>query len=229
MEEHWEKVGYKPDTQDLNEVDELDVQVGRNAPEPVPADSLRPDHTEKYTSVLINGFSKTAEEQDIYDILIEGGLPTDYKIENIKKNDKNGQLIINHLDSAICHSLTNHIHENKFFNRKVYVTSVVQKTPAKEAEGDDEVCPNSLAGSSGSESSSDESDSGMTASKSKPPCSKLFTNISEPGKRPAAASPEVSSETKKKNKKKKKKDGASSAAVRSSSRQSRQGNSKNQK
>ena len=42
MEEHWERIGYKPDTDDLNEVDELDIQVGMKDPQPEPADSLRP-------------------------------------------------------------------------------------------------------------------------------------------------------------------------------------------
>ena len=74
MEEHWVKVGYRPDTMELNEVDELEIQIGRKEPETAPVDSLRPDHTAKYTSVMINGFSKTAEEQDIYDILLEGGI-----------------------------------------------------------------------------------------------------------------------------------------------------------
>ena len=126
MEEHWDKVGYRPDTIEQNEVDELDIQIGRKDPELPPADSLRPDHTAKYTSVMINGFSKTADEQDIYNILLEGGLPEDYKIENIKKNDRNGKLIIDTLDPTVCASLTKHIHGNKFFNRKVFVTSVVQ-------------------------------------------------------------------------------------------------------
>ena len=81
-------VGYQPDTKDLNEVDELDVQVGVKDVEQDPVDSLRLDHSEKYSSVLIHGFSKTAEEEDIYDILLEGGLPTDYQIGDIKKNDK---------------------------------------------------------------------------------------------------------------------------------------------
>ena len=44
MEEHWESIGYKPDTEDLDEVDELDIQVGMKDPQPEPADSLRPDH-----------------------------------------------------------------------------------------------------------------------------------------------------------------------------------------
>ena len=218
MEEHWEKVGYKPDTLELNEVDELDVQIGRKEPEPLPsADSLRPDHTSKYTSVMINGFSKTVKEQDIYDILLEGGLPADYKIEDIRKNDKNGQLIIDTLDSEVCIKLTKHIHGNKFFSRKVYVTSVVQKTPSKESQEAEEAndCPNKLADSSasGSDSSDDEE-----ATVEKPPCSNLFSRVSAPAqKRPAGASPEVTSETKQKDKKKK--SGNASASVRSSSRQ----------
>ena len=224
MEEHWTKVGYRPDTIELNEVDELDIQIGRKDPEPAPSDTLRPDHTDKYSSVIISGFSKTAEEQDIYDILVEGGLPTDYKIENLKKNDKNGQLVIDTLDPTVCISLTNHIHGNQFFHRKVFVTSVVQKTPVKETlEPEADSCPNSLVESScsGSDSSDEsdveEADTEEVATVEKPPCSNLFSKVSEPVKRPAAASPEVSSEKMKKDKKKKKDNATNS--VRSSSRQ----------
>ena len=224
MGEHWEKVGYRPDTIELNDVDELDVQIGRKEPEPAPSDSLRPDHTAKYTSVMINGFSKTAEEKDIYNILIEGGLPADYRIENIQKTDKNGKLVIDTLDPSVCVSLTNHIHGKKFFNRKVYVTSLVQKTPEKEVlETDAEACPNSLVDSSGSDTS-DESETEEVATVEKPPCSNLFSKIPEPGKRPAQGSPEVSSETKQKDKKKTKI--AASNSVRSSSRHGSTNNKK---
>ena len=80
MKEHWENIGYRPDTIDLNEVDDIEVQIGRNDPAPVPVESLRPDHSAKYKSVIIKGFSKTVPEQDIYNILLEGGLPAEYKI-----------------------------------------------------------------------------------------------------------------------------------------------------
>ena len=221
MEEHWLKVEYRPDTQSLNEVDEIDVQIGRKEPEAVPTDSLRPDYSEKYTSVLINGFPKTAEEKDVYDILLEGGLPSDYEIGLIRKIEKNGQLVIENLASTVCVSLTNHIHGEKFFNRKVFVTSVVQKTPSKDnpvvetpATSEDS-CPNALAASIGDDSATDsENDEASTASK--PPRTKLFTTI--PEKRPAAASPEETSENKK-NEIKKKKANENGAAVRSSSRQ----------
>ena len=92
MMEHWKNIGYSPDTSDLNEVDELDIQIGKKVPEPPPADLLRPDHTSKYSSVVINGFSKEADEEEVYDILIQGGLPKSYKKENILKNEKNGQI-----------------------------------------------------------------------------------------------------------------------------------------
>jgi hypothetical protein len=130
------------------------------------------------------------------------------------------------LDPNVCVSLTNHIHGNKFFNRKVYVTSVVEKTPAKESsetEVDAVECPNSLVESSGSGSdSSDDSEADEVATVEKPPCSKLFSKISEPVKRPAQDSPEITSESKKNDKKKKKEN----ASLRSSSRH---GNTKNKK
>ena len=224
MEEHWERIGYKPDTDDLNEVDELDIQVGMKDPQPEPAESLRPDHTDKYSSVLIHGFSKTAEEKDIYDILLEGGLPSDYQIGDIKKNDKNGQLLIENLSSAACISLTDHIHGKSFFKRKVYVNSIVQKTPAKESlEAVGDQVENSTV-SSGSDSNLEETDDEdeTTKTASKTPSTRLFTSI--PEKRPAAASPEVGSETKKDKKKKKK-----SEVVTAPPRSTRQGKTNNNK
>ena len=215
MEDHWEKVGYKPDSMELNEVDNLDIQIGNIEPETAPVETLRPDHSSKYDSVIIKGFSKEAEEREVYNILLEGGLPSEYKIEDIKKDEKNGHLLITGLDSSVCISLTNHINGNKFFNRKVYVTSIVKKTPGKE---------NPEAETAGAETSdtSDDSDSGEITTISKPPCSKLFSNMSEPNKRPAESSPEISTEkVKKKNKKKKE---VAPSSVRSSSRHGKTSN-----
>ena len=131
--------------------------------------------------------------------------------------------MIDSLDSAVCLSLTRHIHGNKFFNRKVYVTAVVQKTPDKVAEVEElEPCPNSLENSSGSDTS-DESDVEQSSTASKPPCTKLFSSISATGKRAAKGSPEVSSETSKRDKKKNKQDSSSSTNLRSSSRQGKGG------
>ena len=101
------------------------------------------------------------------------------------------------------------------------MTSVVQKTPVKDAAPEvTEECPNGLVESSASETSSDESEGEPSSPVSKTPSTKLFSNISAPGKRSAKDSPEVSSENSKRDKKKKKKDNKSASAnLRSSSRQ----------
>ena len=128
-------------------------------------------------------------------------------------------------DSTVCVSLTNHIHGKKFFNKKVFVTSVVQKTPSKNTVSSDDNapaesvndCPTDLVASSEPDSSSDSEQDPSTVTK--PPCSKLFNNIST--KRGPPPSPEESSENKKNDKKKQKASDITSAtsAVRSSSRQ----------
>ena len=215
MEEHWEKVGYKPDasTSDLSEADELDVQVGRKDPEPAPPDSLRPDYTSRYSSVLINGFSKSASEKEVYDILLEGGLPASYHIQNIQKSDKNGQLRIENLEPSVCLSLSSHIHGKQFFSRKVFVTSIVEKTPEKEA-GEEE-----QAESTENEISDEESEVEEVSTVSKAPCAKLFSDMPAPSsKRPARSSPEVSSEKGRRDKKKKKSTKSENTALRASSR-----------
>ena len=115
-------------------------------------------------------------------------------------------------------SLSKHIHEKQFFSKKVFVSSVVQKTPTKEpteptAPGEEHEGDTS---DSGSESSTSEVDEVLSAVK--PPTSRLFSTLSDSVKRPAQTSPETTSENKKKNKKKKKENPGS---VRSSSRQSK--------
>ena len=130
--------------------------------------------------------------------------------------------MIDSLDSAVCLSLTRRIHGNKFFNRKVFVTSVVQKTPDKVVETEElEPCPNNLEHSS--DTSSDESDTEQSSTASKPPCTKLFSSISAAGKRSAKSSPEVSSEISKRDKKKNKQDSSASTTLRSSSRHGKGG------
>ena len=105
------------------------------------------------------------------------------------------------------------------------MTSVVDKTPSKvsevlvDAEADetpitDKDCPNGPVASE--PEGSDDSESEEIITVSKPPRTKLFSNISI--KRSAAASPEENSENKKKDKKIKKTSNSASTALRSSVR-----------
>ena len=82
-------------------------------------------------------------------------MSSEYNIANIKKNDNISKLIIDDLEPKICINLTNKLYGNKFFDRKVYVDSIVQKSPTKNVvsfEVDD------IQELSDSESSGDEND-----------------------------------------------------------------------
>ena len=136
-------------------------------------------------------------------------------VQNVQKNEKNGQLRIDNLNSSVCLGLTEYIHGKEFYKRKVYVTSVVEKTPEKVDDP---------AESSESDSTAYESETEEPLTASKPPCSKLFSKMSAPIKRPAKSSPEASAETGKRDKKKKK--GTNEPNTLRSS--SRQGKSRNQ-
>ena len=48
MGEHWAKVGYKPDSSELNEVDELNIQVGRKDP----ASTIRPSEARPHREIF---------------------------------------------------------------------------------------------------------------------------------------------------------------------------------
>ena len=138
---------------------------------------------------------------------MEGGLPSEYKIGEIQKNKKNGQLAIENLDTNTCVSLSNFIHGKQFFNRKVYVTPVVGKHPKYLDESDED--------SSGSEEDSSESEDNVNETKTPKPT--LFTPFT-PSKRADSAISKESCDTRRKDQKNQK-IVTSNTRVRSSSRQ----------
>ena len=132
MEEHWKKVGYQPDTDALNGVDdfnELEVQVGRKDTEPIviPDSSL----TGKYHSVIVKGFRRETSLESILDILSQHGLPAEYKREDIIQNEQSGHLTVENLAPAVCLSLVVQINGKRFLQRQIYVTAVVAESPVK--------------------------------------------------------------------------------------------------
>ena len=73
MVELWDKIGYKPDTDTLNEVDQLEqeVQVGGKSKQQIviPESSF----TSKYKSVIIRGFRPDTALEDISEVLSQEG------------------------------------------------------------------------------------------------------------------------------------------------------------
>ena len=134
MMEHWQKIGYKPDTDAFNEVDEVihhDVQVGREEMETnlIPESHL----TSKYHSVIVKGFRADTSIESILEILQHQGLPAEYSCESFIKNEKTGSITLESLKPEECLSLMSNMNRKRFLNRQISVTSVVSNSPVKPA------------------------------------------------------------------------------------------------
>ena len=175
MKEHWEKVGYQPETDSLNEVDEtvdVNIQVGKGDKEPlvIPDSSL----TSKYRSVIVKGFRADTSLENIMEILSQHGLPAEYRSENVVKNEQTGSLTVENLKPEDCLNLTENMNRKRFLNRQIFVTSVVADSPVKPAVKDQPVI---TAASVQSQSSSDPSPAPHSQSvNNQPPAPKTPSN-----------------------------------------------------
>ena len=133
MAEYWKRIGYAPDTEHSEEVDdepEIDVQVGGKKMET----NVLPDNnklTSKYNSVIVKGFQVETTKEQILEILSQHGLPTEYSSDNLNKNESTGNITVENLDPVDCLTLVNNMHRKWFLKRQIYVTSVVGSSPLK--------------------------------------------------------------------------------------------------
>ena len=114
MAEHWQKIGYKPETDTLNEVDEgieLAIQVGSKGKEiiVIPESTL----TSKYRSVIVKGFRTDTSLPDIMEVLLQQGLPAEYKEEDLVRNLKSGNLTVGNLQPEDCLSLMEKMNQKR--------------------------------------------------------------------------------------------------------------------
>ena len=102
MTEHWTKIGYKPDTDNLNEVDEglePDIQVGRTVYDVAPKQAESRLNC-KYDSVIIKGFRKNTDLDDVKNVMLQQGLPEEYLLEGLVRNSQSGAITVNGLMSV---------------------------------------------------------------------------------------------------------------------------------
>ena len=149
MAEHWARIGYKPETDALNEVDqtaEPEVQVGgRDKNKLIITESSL---TSKYKAVIIKGFRTDTPLEDILEILLGQGLPTGYSKEGITRNDKTGHLSVENLNPVDCLALSANMNSKRFLSRQIHVTSVVADSPTKSPPAN-KLSPSSSGSSTG--------------------------------------------------------------------------------
>ena len=133
MAEHWAKIDYKADTDTLNEVNqvELEVQVGGLSKNQIiiPDSSL----TNKYTSVVMRGFRKETTLEEICQVINQEGFLGEFRVENILRNEATGSLTLLNLKPEECLLLVEKMNRKSFLGRQLFVTSVVAESPVKTA------------------------------------------------------------------------------------------------
>ena len=140
MTQHWQKIGYKPETDDQNEVDgeagELDIQVGGKSKETfVIAESSL---ASKYSSVIVKGFRNDTPLSNIKEVLLENGLSEQYMEEDMTRNEKTGAMTVNNLKPEECLALVEKMHRKRFLNRQIFVSCVVAESPVKTSTNPDQ-------------------------------------------------------------------------------------------
>ena len=134
MTQHWAKVGYRPESDFLNGVDEipeLEIQVGNDKKENLLLSEN--NLSKKYRSVIVKGFLPETSIDTVTEELFRSGLPTGHKVDDILKNEKTGILTVTNLEPEQCLEIMEQMHAKRFLWRKIYVTSVVPYSPTKPA------------------------------------------------------------------------------------------------
>ena len=97
MQENWQQVGYAPDINtdgdvDEDEVTDMNIQIGSRT-------HVRegPDLTLRYTAVMINGFQTSTSVEDIHQILVAQGLPSQVSNTDIMRHENPERFLLRSL------------------------------------------------------------------------------------------------------------------------------------
>ena len=137
MKKHWDNIGYQPDNNSMNEVDqvELEVQVGGKSKSKEPF--LIPESilASKYNAVIIKGFKAETPLKNILQLLSQAGFLKEFKEEFIVRNENTGNLTLSNLKPEECILMMESMHGKRFLGRQVFLSSVVDQSPVKAAPG----------------------------------------------------------------------------------------------
>ena len=139
MISYWKQINFNPETTDMNEVDDLEndeevpvtVDQVKNKPKNVVADT---ELTKRYGGVVIKGYKKESDMNEVIETLKEAGLPFDYDKADLHITEKFGRITIyiHDLKSETCIEIINNLHDEEKSGNKLSVYSLVEDTPTKD-------------------------------------------------------------------------------------------------
>ena len=139
MKALWAEIGFKPEDfkLDYDESEEnlnADVEIKENG-QFTPPHKSRPQEqieNDKFNGVVIKNLPKDIPDREITLFLESKGLPIGHKGMCIGRNIRNTNVDISNLPATVCNTLIGNIHENVFFNNKIYCRGISDiMTPEK--------------------------------------------------------------------------------------------------
>ena len=137
MYSYWQEINFTPDNSDMNQVDEDGDEIAQEQLPQVDQIQIKPSMdpklVEKYGGVMIKGFKKDHNLDDIISSLKEAGLPRDYEKDDLQIVDKMYQrtIYIHDLRPKTCVNITNNLHGQVKLNKNIQVYPLVEDTPIK--------------------------------------------------------------------------------------------------
>ena len=142
MVSYWRAINFQPETTEMNCVDLNEEEDESNKPETidqVPRNprkaTLESEMANRYGGVVIKGFQKDSNPNDVIEILKEAGLPFDYQKEDLQIIEKfeSTTIYIHDLKPETCVDIVNNLHGEEKLGKKISVYTLVKDTPTKQS------------------------------------------------------------------------------------------------
>ena len=140
MLSYWKTIGFQPDTEEMNLDDTASdedasefAKIGQVDYKPTKV-IINSEMMSRYGGVVIKGFRKDADLDEVINVLKDAGLPSDFGKEDLQIKEKGG---LNHnisiqLKSETCVAIYNNLHGEERLGRKISVFTTVDESPIKQ-------------------------------------------------------------------------------------------------
>ena len=128
MRAHWRNIGFEP-TSFVLDTDEIDENEDIIFDAPLKNNEIfTPTHDKPkaaatlscFNGVVVRNLPLEMSDKDIEAFLVSKGMPASNQVFKISTSKKNKNVDIEDLNTELCVSLIENIHEQVFFNRKIY-------------------------------------------------------------------------------------------------------------
>ena len=146
MKSHWNTISFSPTSfklvsggdGDNENIDSSNFDIPLKDTDKFTPTHRKPNianqHNNIYSGVVIRNLPPTITEEDIMSFLVSKGLPEEHLDFKISTSNKNKNVDIENISNEICATLISKIHEQIYFNMKIYCRGLQNLVTPKKKE-----------------------------------------------------------------------------------------------